>query len=684
MERIPSLSRFLILVVLFCLGLFSLLRVGFWLYFDSVGNPAPAGELLTAFYLGLKFDLRFTLVLLFPLFVLGGLPWLNPFRYRAAKVFWVAYLTLTGAATLLFYMVDFGHYAYLETRVDSTALGFLRDLDISMRMVWESYPVVFLSILAAVGVGLIAYVSHRLMVYCSRVAPEPLGWKARAMVHVGMTLLLLGGLYGKLSYYPLRWSDAYFSEDIFVSQIAQHPVLYFADTVRNGGGAVYDESLVRAHYREMAEWLGVDQPDEIALDFRRSGSPARTPKRAPNVVIVLMESMAAHKTGLSGNPLNPTPNLDSLARDGYYFKNFFTPLASTARSVFCTVTGIPDVETHGTSSRNPRVVDQHTIMNCFSDYEKLYFLGGSISWGNIRGLLKHNISGLRVHEEGCYSSPRVDVWGISDLALFREADQVFQEQTKPFLAVIQTAGNHRPYTIPDDNAGFEHEYPDGETLRKSGFICPEHFNACRFMDHSIGQFIQMAKKSGYLDNTIFVFFADHGISNYPGEHVSKTDLHGKLGCFRVPLIIYSPKLIPKGEVFATVASEVDVLPTIASLAGRRYTNTTMGRDLLDPRFDSKRYAFFMRANGPPKVGLVGERFCFEMGIDDGSRQLRSFEGDNAGENLIDREPEVAAEMERFVRAYLETAKYMLYHNRPKREPRIHTARQKELGATSHR
>ena len=156
MERIPSLPRFLILVVLFCLGLFSLLRVAFWFYFDSASDPVPAGELLTAFYLGLKFDLRFTLVLLFPLFVLGGLPWLNPFRYRAAKVFWVAYLTLTGAATLLFYMVDFGHYAYLETRVDSTALGFLRDLDISMQMVWESYPVVFLSILAAVGVALIA------------------------------------------------------------------------------------------------------------------------------------------------------------------------------------------------------------------------------------------------------------------------------------------------------------------------------------------------------------------------------------------------------------------------------------------------------------------------------------------------------------------------------------------------
>ncbi len=682
MERIPSLPRFLVLVILSCLALFSLLRVGFWLYFSSAGDPVPAGELLTAFYLGLKFDLRFTLVLLLPLFLLGGLPWLDPFRYRAAKVLWVVYLTLAGAATLLFYVIDFGHYSYVETRVDASALGFLRNLGISLQMVWESYPVVWLSLLGVVGVCLIAYLLHRLIVYCSRTAPEPLNWKGRAMVHVTMTLLLLGGLYGKLSYYPLRWSDAYFSERVFVSQIAQNPVLYFTDTVRNGGGAVYDEDAVRANYREMAEWLGVDRPDEATLDFHRAGVPVRTLERPPNVVIVLMESMAAHKTGLSGNALNPTPHLDALAGDGYYFKNFFTPVASTARSVFCTVTGIPDVETHGTSSRNPRVVEQHTIMNCFSDYEKFYFLGGSISWGNIRGLLMHNIPGLQVHEEGCYNAPRVDVWGISDLSLFREADQVFRKQTKPFLAVIQTAGNHRPYTIPDDNAGFEQKYLDDEVLRKSGFICSEHFNACRFMDHSVGQFIKLAEEGGYIDNTIFVFFADHGISNFPGEHVSKTDLQGKLGCFRVPLIIYSPKLIPKGEVFTKVASEVDVLPTIASLAGRRYTNTTMGRDLLDPRFDSKRYAFTMRVNGRPKIGLVSDQFCFEMGVDGSSQQLRSFERDDAGENLIDRKPEVAAEMERFIRVYLESAKYMLYHNGPKREPRIHTARRKEREAAS--
>ena len=73
-------------------------------------------------------------------------------------------------------------------------------------------------------------------------------------------------------------------------------------------------------------------------------------------------------------------------------------------------TGIPDIELNKTSSRNPLIVDQHTIINSFDNYKKFYFLGGSASWANIRGLLTANIPNLEIYEEGSYASPRVDVW----------------------------------------------------------------------------------------------------------------------------------------------------------------------------------------------------------------------------------------------------------------------------------
>ncbi len=664
MHKLPRLPRFLALATLLYVGIFSLLRLGFWLYFDSPNDPLPGGELLTALYLGLKFDLRLALIMLLPLFLLGWLPWLSPFRRRALRLFWVGYLTLAGMAILLFYMVDFGHFAYLQTRLDASALRFMKNLDISLQMVWESYPVVTLTLVLIAGSTLLAWMLNILVLRCAAASAPQLDWKRRSATALLTAVLLLGGLYGKFSYYPLRWSDAFSGNHAFAAQVTFNPLLYFVDTVRNGGGVVYDTELVRAHYDEMATWLGVTDPNRESLDFRRHYTPTETPATPPNVVIVILESFASYKAGLSGNPLNPTPHVDALANNGYFFENFYTPQTGTARSVFCAITGIPDVETAGTSTRNPRIVEQHTLFNSFDGYEKFYFLGGSASWGNIRGLLSNNIAGLNIYEEGSYSAPRVDVWGISDLDLFREADQVLRAQKSPFIAVIQTSGNHRPYTIPDDNAGFELQHPSHDELQRYGFQSVEEYNAYRFMDHSVGQFMQLAREAGYFDNTIFAFFGDHGITGFAGEHAPKADTQLDFGSNRVPFIIHAPHLLPEPRHYTLPAGEADVMATLTALAGRPHINTTLGRNLLDGALNGEPHAFKIIPSTPPRIGLIGEKFYFQMIADGSLRQLHRIHGENPRDDILAQHPDIAERMERMTRAYHETAKYMLYHNKP--------------------
>jgi hypothetical protein len=59
----------------------------------------------------------------------------------------------------------------------------------------------------------------------------------------------------------------------------------------------------------------------------------------------------------------------------------------TARSVFANISGLIDTQTFKTATQNPLIVNQNTLVNAFTDYQKLYFLGGSANWGNIRGLI---------------------------------------------------------------------------------------------------------------------------------------------------------------------------------------------------------------------------------------------------------------------------------------------------------
>jgi phosphoglycerol transferase MdoB-like AlkP superfamily enzyme len=300
--------------------------------------------------------------------------------------------------------------------------------------------------------------------------------------------------------------------------------------------------------------------------------------------------------------------------------------------------GIPDVSSWQASAHNPLAVDQSSIANAFTGYDKFYFLGGSANWSNIRGMLAHNLDGLKIYEEGSYPGvPVVDVWGISDEDLFLAANDALRRETKPFFAIIHTAGNHRPYDIPKVTHGFKIEKVDTDALRANGFESNEEYNSFRYLDHSLGVYFAAARKEKYFDNTIFVMYGDHGTrTGAPGETLTLGDLSPVV--YHVPMVVYAPGFVKQGRRIDTPSSHVDILPTVASFAGRPYVNRTLGVDLLDPAAASRSVAFvFTTFHDPPDIEL------FEHGR---SEIVRS---SNRGINLGD--------------AFYETSRWLLYHNR---------------------
>ena len=172
----------------------------------------------------------------------------------------------------------------------------------------------------------------------------------------------------------------------------------------------------------------------------------------------MLESVGTAPMSYYGNPINTTPKMDSILEKSVNFTNFYVHKAGTAGSVFASITGLPDVDHVKTASRNPMVIDQRIIFDQFDGYEKLYFLGGSANWANIRGIFQSNITDLKIFEEGSYEiEKRADVWGIDDYELFKESDKELtkiHQQNKPFIAYIQTATNHMPFTVPDQKESY--------------------------------------------------------------------------------------------------------------------------------------------------------------------------------------------------------------------------------------
>ncbi len=662
----PPLLRFVFTLVLGFSLIFFVMRIAFWIVFEPSHNPLTVHDLLKSFWLGWRFDLRIAVAMLLPLFFTGWLPFLNPLRNRYARMFWLTVLSAGFAVVALVYILDFGHYAYLSKRLDFTAMRFLEDASISAQMVWESYPVVWITLGWVTSVAVVYVAMKKLADHFARQRYAPSPWWKTAIIGFAAFFLMFVGAYSKLSQYPLRWSDAAFSKHPFAAQLTYNPVHYIFDTWKNGR-ITYDVNATRKAYPLIADFLEVDHPDAETLNYLRQVPAKKGIGKKPNVVLIIVESFAAYKTSLSGNPLDPTPNVRKIAEKGWYFRNFFTPSTGTARSVYTTITGMPDVELHGTSSRNPLIVDQHSVMNDFDGYEKYYFIGGSASWGNIRGILTKNIDNLHLYEEEDYDSPRNDVWGISDLDLFMEANKVLSKETKPFIAIIQTSGDHRPYTIPppEKSRGFTVIHPGDEKVKRYGFDNEKEFNAYRLMDHSIGYFTKLAKEAGWDRNTIFAFWGDHGLDGFAGEHTYKGESTSELGLgsHRVPFVVWSPGLIRDKKVIDTVVSEVDILPTMAGLCGEDYNDTTMGRDMFDPKYEGKRQAFTMVHVNPPRIGMIDEKYYFKMTSDGKNAGLYDIYSDTPTKDLTAQHPEEAVKLRRLTEAYYKTVQYMMYHNK---------------------
>jgi len=682
LKKIPLINFYLKTIIL-SLVFFSLFRFTYWFVFKDANNAIPANELFTAFYLGLKFDLRLILLILLPIFLLGWLRLCNPISNKFARIGWLSYLTLAFFVAVFFYFAHFINYSYLHKPLDASVLRFAVDFSISFDMMWQSYPIVWLVIALCIITFIYNFILRRMTqhIYIDARSNTQKNsnhykrkWWQQTLFVTACIFAYLLGLFGKFSYYPLRWSDAFASTHPFAPAVTINPVVHFFDTLKNKS-ITFDSAKTRSYYNEIADYLGVQNKTDLnntnaPLNFKRKIIKAGTlASKKPNVVMVYLESFASYKTGIFGNKLNPTPHFDDIASNAILFKRFYTPHTGTARSVFTGITGLPDVELNKTSTRNPLIVDQHTIINAFTDYNKHYFLGGSANWGNIRGLLSHNIKDLNLHEEGSYTSERVDVWGISDLDLFIESNKILKKQTEPFFSIIQTSGNHRPYTIPDNNQNFKYVKQNKEQLTKNGFISEKEYNSFRFMDHSIGHFMALAKKENYFDNTVFVFFGDHGISGYGGEHTSQFDSDFDLTGLHVPFVIYAPKLL-KAQTLEHVASQVDILPTLAALITKGYTNTTLGRDLLNPKYDAQRYAFRIIHEKIPNLGLITQDYYLKVLADGRAAKLYATHSNHSKNketgkhtDISLQKPELTKKFKQLTLGVYETAKYMRYHNK---------------------
>lgn len=656
-KTVPLTIQWLLMLWFIYLIIFTLLRIATVVLF--IPSSISAASLLPSFWLGFRYDAKWISIILLPIAILSIYAKFSPFYSVRNKKLWSFYLAIATLIVLFFFGADFGNFSYNHTRINASALNFAEDPGISIKMLWQSYPMVWLVAALIIAVILMSRLFKGTHVLTTkRNLQENMIYKKRW--HAGAIIFLLWCLYGVFSFHPLKWKDAFELNDNFKSYVALNPLQNFFTTLQFRKPS-FDDAKAKQYFPVVADFLQLDSQNIADDNYDRDVLPnSKSLESRPNVILVICESFSMYKSSMSGNPLNTTPFFKQLCDSGIFFDRCFSPTFGTARGVFAIVTGIPDVQLSKFSTRNPAAIQQHTIINSFEDYNKYYFLGGNSDFNNFDGLIK-NIKNVNIHQEGSFTSKPLNVWGISDKNLFLESEKVLSTEQKPFFAIIQTADNHRPYSIPVEDSDFLKKKVNEDTLHKYGFESVEEYQSFCYTDYCFKTLIENARKQSWFNNTIFVFIGDHGVEGETSALYPNVWDKGSLSDEHVPLLFYAPALLTPQKRHE-VASQIDILPTLTGMLHQPYKNTTLGRDLLNSK--DKMDAAFIIHHDEGSIGVVTNDYFFVKNLRITKEELMPM---NSNTLLLDpkQKDSVKNKLSQLTSAIYETAKWMLVNNKDK-------------------
>jgi phosphoglycerol transferase MdoB-like AlkP superfamily enzyme len=375
----------------------------------------------------------------------------------------------------------------------------------------------------------------------------------------------------------------------------------------------------------------------------------RNRQRAPNVVLVIMESFSARFVGAVGAPQGFTPEFDKLCADGVLFRRAFSSGTHTHQGVFSTMLSFPNLPGHeylmeDVDSNQPFCALPALLKQ--SGYQTMFLYNGNLAWDNMQGFFRKQGIDTFIGRDAFDDSVTKDaVWGVSDGDLFARANDEFERAHArgPFFGLVLTLSNHAPFELPKP-LPFEPTTSMGELNKR--------LDGVRYADWAIGQFIAQAKRRAYFENTLFVFVGDHGF------HVDPKLTAAHLLYHHVPLLFYAPGLMDaRGVARDEVVGQVNVAPSILGLLGLTPASAAWGRNAFASDYPGNDFVIVKGSGGDNAVVML--RGDGALVIDENNQaKLWRYDLGFPPRAIPDESPAaqpVAREMEHALRAYVEAA-----------------------------
>jgi arylsulfatase A-like enzyme len=361
-----------------------------------------------------------------------------------------------------------------------------------------------------------------------------------------------------------------------------------------------------------------------------SGLKPKTAKgnKQPHIVFLLSDDHRYDAMGCAGNKQMKTPNLDRLAAKGMVFERYYNTAAICMASRATIMTGMFEYKTgcnfmHGPLEKEkfeksyPVLLRQAGYKTGFAGKWGFRVVSGNKdvawheyfdSWGGFEGSgqgkyeTAKNPSLAKYAQEYPHVSKALGAFG-------RDFVREYANKDNPFCLSISFKAPHNPRT-PDPE--YDDLYKDvvfskpnnwgpkgsmhlpaqaksGRQYRQRGQWYPDdnyqknislYYRLIFGMDVAVGMILDELERQGVVDNTVVIYTSDNGY--FCGSH----NFQGKVLPYEesalAPMIVYDPRSanMGKGQRVHSITANIDIAPTLLSLAGAAVPKNMDGKNIL--------------------------------------------------------------------------------------------------------
>lgn len=328
----------------------------------------------------------------------------------------------------------------------------------------------------------------------------------------------------------------------------------------------------------------------VAFNMRAAGQVVDRP---PNFVVIFTDDQGYADIGCFGSPDIRTPRLDAMAKNGVKFTSFYAqPVCGPSRAALMTGCYPMRVAERGNVKQVHPILhsDEITVAEvlktkgyataCFGKWDLAkhsqkafhldlfptrqgfdYFFGTPTSNDGLVNLYRN--------EE--LIEPKSDMSNLTRRYTDEAIKFMRRNQDQPFFVYL-------PHTMPHTRLDASKQFKGKSKRGLYGDVIEE-------IDFNVGRILDAITELGVAENTYVLYTSDNGpwlIKNknhadghLPDDHGGSAGplRSGKVSTFeggvRVPTILWGPRRVPAGKTCDSIASTLDVLPTLAALAGAK-------------------------------------------------------------------------------------------------------------------